>query len=72
MPSEPAPAQAQNGKNAKRRTVVCNKPKFAANTEANQKARVARELARRQMMDERRKAMKSQVQQTVEIFAPKT
>ncbi|XP_063977964.1 uncharacterized protein Vlc [Diachasmimorpha longicaudata] len=66
------PAQSQNGTSAKRRTVASQKPKSAANTEANRKAREARELARRQMMEERRKAMKSQIQQSVEIFAPKT
>ncbi|XP_011301070.1 uncharacterized protein vlc [Fopius arisanus] len=71
-PEKSAATQGQNGVSAKRRTVVSQKPKSAANSEANRKAREAREVARRQMMEERRKAMKSQIQQSVEIFAPKT
>uniref|UniRef100_A0A0C9RNZ4 Dlgap1 protein n=1 Tax=Fopius arisanus TaxID=64838 RepID=A0A0C9RNZ4_9HYME len=71
-PEKSAATQGQNGVSAKRRTVVSQKPKSAANSEANRKAREAREIARRQMMEERRKAMKSQIQQSVEIFAPKT
>ncbi|XP_044581752.1 uncharacterized protein LOC123263221 isoform X2 [Cotesia glomerata] len=61
----------QNGNNAKRR-VINQKPKATATSEANRKAREAREQARRQMMEDRRKSMKTQNQQSVEIFAPKT
>ncbi|KAK0091859.1 hypothetical protein PV326_002599 [Microctonus aethiopoides] len=72
IPEKTVTATAQNGNNTKRRVVVTQKPKPTANSEANRKAREAREQARRQMLEDRRKAMKSKTQQSVEIFAPKT
>lgn len=72
IPETTVTATAQNGNNTKRRVVVTQKPKPTANSEANRKAREAREQARRQMLEDRRKAMKSKTQQSVEIFAPKT
>ncbi|XP_034950363.1 disks large-associated protein 4 isoform X2 [Chelonus insularis] len=63
---------AQNGNNIKRRTVIPQKSKPTVSSEASRKAREAREQARRQMLEDRRKAMKSQTPKSVEIFAPKT
>ncbi|XP_017887071.1 uncharacterized protein LOC108629144 [Ceratina calcarata] len=68
----PAP---QNGSTAKRRVAPIHKPKSTANSEANKKAREAREQARRQLIEERRRAMRSNAQNsenTVKIFAPDT
>lgn len=67
-----ASASQQNGK---RRVIPVHKAKPTANSEANKKAREAREQARRQMIEERRRAMRSNAQNTdnsVEIFAPET
>jgi len=67
-----ASASQQNGK---RRVVSVHKVKPTANSEANKKAREAREQARRQMLEERRRAMRSNAQNAdnpVEIFAPET
>ncbi|XP_066588189.1 uncharacterized protein [Prorops nasuta] len=65
---------SQNG-NTKRRIGSVHKPKPTVNSEANKKAREAREQARRQMLEERRKAMRSSAQNSdssVKIFAPET
>lgn len=69
----------QNGSSSKRRVNVLSKVKPTANSEANRKAREAREQARRQMIEERRRAMRSQAQNkdqsdadSVEIFVPET
>ncbi|XP_057328687.1 uncharacterized protein LOC130669686 isoform X1 [Microplitis mediator] len=67
-----AATRTQNGNNTKRRVVINQKPKSTVTSEANRKAREAREQARRQMLEDRRKSMKNQNQQSVEIFAPKT
>ncbi|XP_025074871.1 uncharacterized protein LOC105430173 [Pogonomyrmex barbatus] len=67
-----ASASQQNGK---RRVISVHKAKPTANSEANKKAREAREQARRQMIEERRRAMRSNAQNadsSVEIFAPET
>ncbi|EZA56237.1 Disks large-associated protein [Ooceraea biroi] len=61
--------------NGKRRVIPVHKAKPTANSEANKKAREAREQARRQMLEERRRAMRSNAQSAdnpVEIFAPET
>ncbi|XP_054003085.1 uncharacterized protein LOC128889459 isoform X1 [Hylaeus anthracinus] len=66
---------AQNGSTPKRRVTPIHKPKSTANSEANKKAREAREQARRQLIEERRRAMRSNAQNsedTVKIFAPDT
>ncbi|XP_033323404.2 uncharacterized protein LOC117218833 [Megalopta genalis] len=66
---------AQNGNATKRRAAPIHKPKATANSEANKKAREAREQARRQLIEERRRAMRSNAQNsenTVKIFAPDT
>ncbi|XP_015608318.1 uncharacterized protein LOC107274080 isoform X2 [Cephus cinctus] len=65
----------QNGNATKRRVAVSHKVKPTANSEANRKAREAREQARRQMIEERRRAMRTSAQKaedSVEIFAPET
>ncbi|CAK9812505.1 Disks large-associated protein 1 [Anthophora plagiata] len=65
----------QNGTTGKRRVTPIHKPKSTANSEANKKAREAREQARRQLIEERRRAMRSNAQNsenTVKIFAPDT
>ncbi|XP_076180106.1 uncharacterized protein LOC143153127 [Ptiloglossa arizonensis] len=65
----------QNGSTTKRRVAPIHKPKSTANSEANKKAREAREQARRQLIEERRRAMRSNAQNsenTVKIFAPDT
>ncbi|XP_031840055.1 uncharacterized protein LOC116430282 isoform X2 [Nomia melanderi] len=65
----------QNGSATKRRVTPIHKPKATANSEANKKAREAREQARRQLIEERRRAMRSNAQNsenTVKIFAPDT
>ncbi|XP_043515484.1 uncharacterized protein LOC122531532 [Frieseomelitta varia] len=65
----------QNGTTAKRRVAPIHKSKSTANSEANKKAREAREQARRQLIEERRRAMRSNAQNsenTVKIFAPDT
>ncbi|KOC66490.1 Disks large-associated protein 1 [Habropoda laboriosa] len=70
-----ATAGPQNGSTVKRRVTPIHKPKSTANSEANKKAREARELARRQLIEERRRAMRSNAQNsenTVKIFAPDT
>ncbi|CAL7950658.1 unnamed protein product [Xylocopa violacea] len=66
---------AQNGGPAKRRVAPIHKPKSTANSEANKKAREAREQARRQLIEEKRRAMRSNAknsEDTVKIFAPDT
>ncbi|KAL2718038.1 hypothetical protein V1478_011914 [Vespula squamosa] len=66
---------SQNGNAAKRRITPVHKTKPTANSEANKKAREAREQARRQMIEERRRAMRSNIQNqdnSVKIFAPET
>lgn len=66
---------SQNGNAAKRRITPVHKIKPTANSEANKKAREAREQARRQMIEERRRAMRSNIQNqdnSVKIFAPET
>lgn len=66
---------SQNGSAAKRRITPVHKTKPTANSEANKKAREAREQARRQMIEERRRAMRSNIQNqdnSVKIFAPET
>lgn len=68
-------AGPQNGNAAKRRVTPIHKPKSAATSEASKKAREAREQARRQLIEERRRAMRSNAQNsenTVKIFAPGT
>ncbi|KAK1122441.1 hypothetical protein K0M31_009662 [Melipona bicolor] len=65
----------QNGTTAKRRVAPIHKSKSTANSEANKKAREAREQARRQLIEEKRRAMRSKAQNsenTVKIFAPDT
>ncbi|XP_061939638.1 disks large-associated protein 4 isoform X13 [Apis cerana] len=65
----------QNGTTAKRRVPPIHKSKSTANSEANKKAREAREQARRQLIEEKRRAMRSNAQNsenTVKIFAPDT
>ncbi|CAD1476832.1 unnamed protein product, partial [Heterotrigona itama] len=52
----------QNGTTAKRRVAPIHKSKSTANSEANKKAREAREQARRQLIEERRRAMRSNAQ----------
>ncbi|XP_012285584.1 uncharacterized protein LOC105702525 isoform X2 [Orussus abietinus] len=75
---EVTPSSAQNGHATKRRTTSSRsvKPRQVANTEASRKAREAREQARRQMIEERRRAIKSSApkdpEASVAIFAPKT
>lgn len=72
MPDKKAASASQNGK---RRVIPVHKAKPTANSEANKKAREAREQARRQMIEERRRAMRSNTQNvdnSVEIFAPET
>jgi len=67
-----ASASQQNGK---RRVIPVHKAKSTANSEANKKAREARDQARRQIIEERRRAMRSNAQNvdnSVEIFAPET
>lgn len=59
----------------KRRVIPVHKAKPSTNSEANKKAREAREQARRQLIEERRRAMRSNVQNSensVKIFAPET
>ncbi|KAK2584813.1 hypothetical protein KPH14_007126 [Odynerus spinipes] len=66
---------SQNGNATKRRIPPVHKTKPTANSEANKKAREAREQARRQMIEERRRAMRSKMQNqddSVKIFAPET
>lgn len=68
-------AAAASQQNGKRRVIPVHKAKPTANSEANKKAREAREQARRQMIEERRRAMRSNAQKidnSVEIFAPET
>ncbi|KAL6434351.1 hypothetical protein ACFW04_006047 [Cataglyphis niger] len=68
-------AAAASQQNGKRRVISVHKAKPTANSEANKKAREAREQARRQMIEERRRAMRSNAQKidnSVEIFAPET
>ncbi|XP_003704181.1 uncharacterized protein LOC100879076 isoform X2 [Megachile rotundata] len=68
-------AAPQNGSATKRRVTPVHKVKSTANSEANKKAREAREQARRQLIEERRRAMRSKAQNsenTVKIFAPDT
>ncbi|XP_034178014.1 uncharacterized protein LOC117603209 isoform X2 [Osmia lignaria lignaria] len=70
-----AAAAPQNGSTTKRRVTPVHKVKSTANSEANKKAREAREQARRQLIEERRRAMRSNAQNsenTVKIFAPDT
>ncbi|XP_076679268.1 uncharacterized protein LOC143374747 isoform X2 [Andrena cerasifolii] len=72
---KPVVAGPQNGNAAKRRVTAIHKPKSAATSEASKKAREAREQARRQLIEERRRAMRSNAQNsenTVKIFAPGT
>ncbi|XP_032691129.1 uncharacterized protein LOC116853905 isoform X2 [Odontomachus brunneus] len=72
VPDKKAAPTSQNGK---RRVISVHKAKPTANSEANRKAREAREQARRQLIEERRRAMRSNAQNTdssVEIFAPET
>ncbi|KAI4504741.1 hypothetical protein M0802_000291 [Mischocyttarus mexicanus] len=66
---------SQNGNTAKRRITPVHKTKPTANSEANKKAREAREQARRQLIEEKRRAMRSNMQNqdnSVKIFAPET
>lgn len=73
MPDKRTASTSQQ--NGKRRVVPIHKTKSAVNNEANKKAREAREQARRQMLEERRRAMRSKAQNadnTVEIFVPET
>lgn len=73
VPDKKATSASQQ--NGKRRVIAVHKAKPTANSEANKKAREAREQARRQMIEERRRAMRSNAQNTdnsVEIFAPET
>ena len=68
-------ASTASQQNGKRRVIPVHKAKPTANSEANKKAREAREQARRQLIEERRRAMRSNAQNTdnsVEIFAPET
>ncbi|KZC07107.1 Disks large-associated protein 4 [Dufourea novaeangliae] len=72
---KPAGIAPQNGNATKRRVASIHKPKSTANSEANKKAREAREQARRQLIEERRRAMRSNAQNsenTVKIFVPDT
>ncbi|XP_011877204.1 PREDICTED: uncharacterized protein LOC105567181 isoform X2 [Vollenhovia emeryi] len=72
VPDKKTASTSQNGK---RRVIPVHKAKPTANSEANKKAREAREQARRQMIEERRRAMRSNAQNadsSVEIFAPET
>ncbi|XP_025157274.1 uncharacterized protein LOC105180497 isoform X2 [Harpegnathos saltator] len=72
VPDKKAAPASQNGK---RRVIPLHKAKPTANSEASRKAREAREQARRQLIEERRRAMRSNAQNTdssVEIFAPET
>ena len=71
---EKKPGQ-ENGNASKRRIIVTQRPKPTATSEANRKTREAREQARRQMIEDRRRAMRSNAQKeddTVKIFAPET
>ncbi|XP_012535325.1 uncharacterized protein LOC105836083 [Monomorium pharaonis] len=73
MPDKKAASTSQQ--NGKRRVIPVHKAKPTANSEVNKKAREAREQARRQMIEERRRAMRSNAQNvdnSVEIFAPET
>ncbi|XP_043288737.1 disks large-associated protein 1 isoform X2 [Venturia canescens] len=66
---------SQNGNSTKRRVIVSQRPKTTAASEASKKARELREQARRKMMEDRRRAMRSGVQKEsdeVTIFAPET
>lgn len=68
-------SHSQNGNTAKRRITPVHKTKPTANREANKKAREARVQARRELMEEIRRAMRSNMQNqdnTVKIFAPET
>ncbi|KYN04102.1 PREDICTED: uncharacterized protein LOC108772909 [Cyphomyrmex costatus] len=72
---EVVPDKKASQQNGKRRVIPVHKAKPTANSEANKKAREAREQARRQMIEERRRAMRSNAQNvdnSVEIFAPET
>jgi len=73
MPDKKTTSATQQ--NGKRRVIPVHKTKPTANSEANKKAREAREQARRQMIEERRRAMRSNAQNadnSVEIFVPET
>lgn len=64
-----------NGSTTKRRINSTPKIKATPSSEANKKAREAREQSRRQMIEERRRAMKSMTKNennSVEIFIPET
>ncbi|XP_014486968.1 PREDICTED: uncharacterized protein LOC106750827 isoform X2 [Dinoponera quadriceps] len=71
VPDKKTAPASQNGK---RRVIAIHKAKPTANSEANRKAREVREQARRQLIEERRRAMRSKqnADSSVEIFAPET
>ncbi|XP_014212058.1 uncharacterized protein LOC106641967 [Copidosoma floridanum] len=70
------PSTPQNGTSARRRQTPASKAKSSMNTEAARKAREAREQNRRQMLEERRRAMRANANKStdnaIEIFAPET
>ncbi|OXU25732.1 hypothetical protein TSAR_012401 [Trichomalopsis sarcophagae] len=72
---KPTPATPHNGSAIKRRQTPASKAKSAANAEAARKAREAREQTRRQLLEERRRAMRSSAgkpNNSVEMFLPET
>ena len=69
------PSTPQNGSTHKRRSTHVSKIKSTPTSEANKKAREAREQSRRQIIEERRRAMRSMTKNAdnpVEIFIPDT
>lgn len=69
------PGTPLNGSTPKRRITPAPKIKATPASEANKKAREAREQSRRQMIEERRRAMRSlnkNGNNSVEIFIPET
>lgn len=72
---KPAPATSQNGNAAKKRQIPASKAKSTASSESARKAREAREQTRRQLLEEKRRAMRSNAKKldnSVEIFVPDT
>ncbi|XP_011496602.1 PREDICTED: uncharacterized protein LOC105361190 [Ceratosolen solmsi marchali] len=69
------PATPQNGNATKRRPTQISKVKSSTNSEVARKARESRERHRRQLIEERRRAMRSNAnksENSVEIFVPET
>lgn len=70
-----SPSSPQNGSASKRRQTPASKVKPSANSEALRKTREAREQSRKQLIEERRRAMRANANKpdsAVEIFVPET